>query len=84
MPGCLVFRNDGPVIDFKVKVESPELYFANVTTGGKDAYQIHEYVLVDPDTQERHVYQIAYDKKQSDHEIERAIKELKPIPISKL
>ncbi len=84
MPGCLVFRNDGSVIDFKMKVESPELYFANLTTGGKDAYQIHAYVLVDPDTKERPVYQIAYDKQPSVHEIERAIKELNPIPISKL
>ncbi|WP_431835366.1 hypothetical protein [Enterobacter ludwigii] len=84
MPGCLVFRNDGPVIDLKLKVESPVFYFANVTTGEKNGYPVHEYVLVDPITNEGHVYQIAYDKKPSDHEIERAIKKLKPIPISKL
>ncbi|HHQ2335818.1 hypothetical protein [Enterobacter roggenkampii] len=83
MPGCLVFRNDGPVIDLKMKVESPVFYFANISTGEKQGYPVHEYVCVDPDTKEKYIYQIAYDQKPSDQEIEKAITELKPIPISK-
>lgn len=83
MPSCLVFRNDGPVIDLKIKVESPVFYFANISTGEKHGYPVHEYIWIDPDTKEKCVYQIAYDEKPTDQEIERAITDLKPIPISK-
>lgn len=72
-----------PVIDLKIKVESPVFYFANISTGEKHGYPVHEYIWIDPDTKEKCVYQIAYDEKPTDQEIERAITDLKPIPISK-
>lgn len=81
MPSCLVFRNDAPVMDFQFKSDSPVLYFANVSTGKKDAYQVHEYIKVDPTTNVKSVYQIAYDKRPSDEEVERAISELNAEPI---
>lgn len=81
MPSCLVFRNDAPVIDLKMKVESPVFYFANISNGNKDAYPIHEYVKLDPVTHVKSVYQLAYDKQPSNDEVDRAIIELNAEPI---
>ncbi|WP_277967089.1 hypothetical protein [Pantoea trifolii] len=81
MPSCLVFRNDAPVIDLKIKFETPTVYFANASNGNKDAYQVHEYVKVDPVTKVKSVYQVAYDNEPSNEEVERAIIELNAEPI---
>lgn len=81
MPSCLVFRNDAPVIDLKMKVESSTCYFANISNGKRYAYQVHKYVKVDPATNVKSVYQVAYDKEPSNEEVERAIIELNAEPI---
>lgn len=81
MPSCLVFRNDAPVMDLKIKSDSSELYFANIITNEKEAYQVHEYVKVDPATNKKAAYQIAYNIEPSNREIEQAIIELKAVPI---
>lgn len=82
MPSCLLFRNDAPVMDLKMKLDSPFFYVANVSTGKKDAYEVHEYVKVDHETNETFLYQIAYDKKPSNEEVEKALFDLKAEPIS--
>ncbi|WP_312631547.1 hypothetical protein [Pantoea piersonii] len=81
MPSCLVFRAGEKVIDLKIKVESPVYYFANLRTGKKDACHVHEYVKVDEVTSAKTVYQVAYDTQPTNEEIERAIIELRAVPI---
>ena len=83
MPSCLVFRNDAPVMDLKMKVESSVYYFANISNGKKDAYQVHEYVKVDPETNVKSVYQVAYDKRPRDEEVDQAITQLNAEPIER-
>lgn len=81
MASCLVFRNDAPVIDMKITMTTPEVYFASLNNGKKEAYQVHEYHRINPSTKITEVYQIAYDVKPSDNEIEQAIITLKAVPI---